>query len=131
MTNIRMAENLLYKDLSYKLVGLAYEVFNTLGSGLKEDVYGDAFEELLKKEKLKYKRELYYPIKINNKVISRNFFDFMIDGKIVIELKKGSQKYKEVCNQLYQYLRSADIKLGLVVRFTNDGVKIKRIPNLY
>lgn len=126
-----MADKLLYKDLSYKLVGIAFEVYNTLGSGLKEETYANAFEELLKRERINYKRELYFPLKINNKTVGRNFFDFLIDDKMIIELKKGSQKYKEVCNQLYQYLRSANIRLGLIIRFTLDGVKVKRIPNLY
>lgn len=124
-------DDLIYKDLSYKLVGLTYEIFNKIGSELKEKIYGNAFEELLKREKLKFNREVYYPLKINDKVIGRNYFDFLVEDKIVIELKSGSQKYKEACNQLFEYLKSSNLKLGLIIRFTKDGVKVKRIPNLF
>lgn len=121
----------IYKELSYKIVGLAYEIFNVMGSGLKEKAYGNALEQLLKDERLNYQRELFYPIKLRNKVIGRNFFDFLIEEKIVLELKSGSDRYKEACTQLYQYLKSSDLKLGLIIRFTKDGVKTKRILNLY
>lgn len=124
-------EDIIYKNLSYKIVGLAYEIFNSIGSELKEKIYANAFEELLIREKISYKREVYYPIKINDKVIGKGFFDLFIDNKIIVELKCGNQKYKEACNQLFQYLKMSDIKLGIIIRFTKDGVKIKRIPNLY
>lgn len=121
----------VYKELSYKLVGLAYEAFNALGSGLKEKFYGNAFEQLLMDEKIIYQRELFYPIKLRDKIIGKNFFDFLIEGKIVVELKSGSDRYKEACAQLNQYLKSSNLKLGLIIRFTKDGVKTKRILNLY
>jgi len=123
--------DLLYKELSYKIIGFAFKIYNTLGSGLKEKFYSDAFEELLKQESITYQRELYSPIKIREKIIARNFFDFLIDDKVLVELKSGSDKYKEVCSQTYNYLRIKGLKLGLVIRFTKDGVKSKRIPNLY
>jgi len=123
--------DLLFKELSYKIIGLAYEAYNIFGSGHREKNYGDALEELLKRESISYLRELYHPLKIGDKVISKLYFDFLIDDKIVVELKSGSDKYKEACSQLYNYLRAKDLKLGLIIRFTKDGVKSKRIPNLY
>jgi GxxExxY protein len=122
---------LLYKELCYKITGIAFEIHNTLGSGLKEKIYADAFEEIRKDEKINYKREVYSPIKIRGKIVVKNYFDFTIEDKLVVELKSGSDKYKEVCNQLFQYLKSSNLKLGLIIRFTKDGVKTKRIPNLY
>lgn len=121
----------IFKELSFKIVGLAYETFNALGSGLKEKFYGNAFEQLLKDEKIVYQRELSYPIKIRDKIIGRSFFDFLIDDKVVVELKSGNNKYKEACVQLYEYLKTSNLKLGIIIRFTKDGVKFKRILNLY
>ena len=125
-----MAE-LLYKDLCYQLVGFAYKINDALGSGLREKSYADAFEKLLAQNNIEFKREFYYPVKVDNIIIGRNFFDFLIRDELIVELKSGSEKYKEVCNQVFQYLRSSGLKLGLVIRFTRDGVKVKRIPNLY
>ena len=122
--------DLIYKELSYKIIGMAYEVFNSLGSGLKEKDYCNAFEELFQQDKLRYSRELYYPLKIRDKVIGRSFFDFMIEDKIVLELKVGNKNYREACSQLFEYLKLSKLKLGIVIRFTPDGVRFKRIPNI-
>lgn len=123
-------EKLIYKELSYKLAGLAFEIYASLGGELKEKIYANAYEELLKRECIKYKRELYYPVKINNKAIGKNFFDFIVEEKIVIEIKRGTKNYVLACRQLNDYLKSSKLKLGLI-RFTKDGARIKRIVNLY
>lgn len=123
--------DLLYKDLCYELTGLAFKVDNALGFGFEEKIYANAFEELLKEAKINYKREVFFPVKMNGKTIAKRYFDFLIDNKIVVELKVGDNAYKAVCGQLFQYLKTSKLKLGLVLRFTRDGIKIKRIPNIY
>ncbi|PIS07789.1 GxxExxY protein [Candidatus Berkelbacteria bacterium CG10_big_fil_rev_8_21_14_0_10_43_13] len=122
---------LLYKDLSYKITGLAYNIDNTIGYGQTEQTYGDALEELLKENGIKYQREVYFPILIGDKLIKREYFDFLIDDKIIVELKISDRNYKKACTQIFKYLKSSGTKLGLIIRFTNEGVRIKRIPNYY
>ena len=122
---------LLYKELSYKLTGLIYEIDNTIGYGHSEKTYGDALQQLLERDKVKYQREVYFPIAIDGKLIKKEFFDFLIDDKIILELKASDKNYKKVCNQIFIYLKSSGKKLGLVFRFTNSGVRTKRIPNYY
>jgi len=122
---------ILYKDLSYKLTGFAYEIDNKIGYGHSESTYGDAFEELLKQENIVYKREVYFPITIDEKVIKKAYFDFLVDNNIVIELKIADHKYKDACTQLFRYLKASNLKLGIIFRFTKDGVKTKRIPNYF
>ncbi|MCX6808679.1 MAG: GxxExxY protein [Candidatus Berkelbacteria bacterium] len=122
--------DLIHKELSYKIVDLAFEVFNSLGAGLKEKNYADAFEILLKDENISYVREIYYPLKIREKVVGRNYFDFFVENKIIVELKSGDRHYHEACTQLFQYLKISRVDLGIVIRFTNEGVKYKRIPNI-
>lgn len=120
---------LLYKELSYRINGIAFEIMHLLGSSHKEKVYSDAFEEILKRENIPYKRELYYPIIVNEKIIAKRFFDFCIDDKIIVEIKSGDRNYRDACYQLFDYLKFTKLKLGLIVRFTNQGARIKRIPN--
>jgi len=124
-----MAE-LIYKILSYKLVGLAYKIDKELGFGHKERTYSIAFEELLKDAGILYKKEVYFPIKINDKVVEKKFFDFLIDDKIIIEFKTGKVQYKQVFAQLFQYLKLKDLKLGLIIRFRQEGVEVKRVLNI-
>jgi len=121
---------LFHKELSYQIVGIAYEIDNTVGFGQSEKVYGDCLEELLKINKLHYEREVYHPIKIGEKVVAKKYFDFLIESKLVVELKTGDFQYKQACSQLFSYLKAANLDLGLIIRFTKNGVKIKRIPNI-
>ena len=122
---------LLYKDLSYKITGLIFNIDNIIGYGQSEKTYGDAFQNLLEKEKIKFEREVYFPIVIEGKVIKKEFFDFLIEDKMIVELKISDQNYKKACTQIFQYLKSSGKKLGLIFRFTKDGVRVKRIPNYY
>ena len=121
---------IIYKDLSYKIIGIAFRINGLLGSGLEEKVYQSAFEECLKEEKIVYERELYYNIKINDKIISKKYLDFVVDSKVVVEIKTGVRDYRDACSQIFHYLKMTKLKLGLLIRFTKDGVKVKRIPNL-
>jgi GxxExxY protein len=56
--------------------------------------------------------------------------DFLYEDIIVIELKQGNGFSKRNINQIYSYLKATGLKLGLLINFTRDGVKFKRIVNL-
>lgn len=121
---------IIYKDLSYKIIGIAFRINGLLGSGLEEKVYQNAFEEYLKESKIAYEREMYHTIKINEKTISKKYFDFLIENKVIVEIKTGVRDYRDACSQIFHYLKMSKLKLGLLIRFTRDGVKVKRIPNI-
>lgn len=130
MANSNIKEKLLYKDLSYEITGLAFKIDNQIGYGQTEKIYCNALEKLFINENIPYIREFYAPIKIDDEVIAKRYFDFLIDDKIILEVKVGYLNYRQVCSQVYQYLKASKHKLGLVVRFNKNGVFIKRIPNL-
>lgn len=123
-------KELLHKELCYRINGAAFEVDNSIGHGFSEKIYQKAFEEALIRRNISYKKEVYFPLKIGDKVIAKKYFDFITEDKIVVEIKRGTSDYRNVCNQVFQYLKISKLKLGLVIRFTRDGVKIKRIPNI-
>jgi GxxExxY protein len=123
--------DLIYKDLSYKINGIAFEIDNLIGFGQSEKTYVNAFEKLLSKNNVKYEREKYLPIKIDEEVVAKKYIDLLVDDKIVVEVKTGDYSYKKVCSQTFQYLKSGNYKLGIVIRFTKNGVKLKRIPCFY
>lgn len=120
---------LLYPRLSYQIIGGLYNVYNELSFGHREKVYQKAFEEELKLKHLPYKRELYFPICYNGKIISKYYYDFLIDDKIVIELKVANNFYQRDINQLLAYLKHNNFKLGILVLFTRKGLLYKRIAN--
>ncbi len=124
-----MAE-LVYEKLSYQLNGIAFSIFKELGSGLKEKTYGDAFEMCLQEAGIPYKREIHYPTIFEGRKINGQYFDFLIDDKIIVELKCGDREYYQAFDQLKNYLELSDLKLGLIIRFAKDGVRVRRIVNI-
>jgi len=101
---------LIYKELSYKLNGLAFGIFKKLGSGLRESVYSDAFELCHKRENISYVREYHKVIEFEGKRIATNFFDYIIDNRIVVELKRGDKDYYQAFEQLKNYLQLSRLK---------------------
>lgn len=125
-----LRNDLVYPELSYKLVGYAYDVFVELGPGHSEKTYQKAYALLLERNNHKFIEQSYYPVKFKNKVISRGFLDFNIEDKIIVELKKDSHFSKTHIDQLLDYLKRTDLKLAIIFNFTPSGVVFKRIVNV-
>lgn len=122
---------LVYKHLTGKIIGLAFEVFNKLGPGLTERQYRQGLAELFRRENIFFEEEVKLELKLEKKKISQLWFDFLVDNKVILELKVGPRFYKTHFDQLFAYLKSSGMKLGLLILFTRQGVRIKRIANLY
>jgi GxxExxY protein len=122
--------DLIYKDECYKIIGIIYEVFNDIGYGHREKFCQNAVEEAFKENKIELKRELKAKVKYKGKEVGYYMFDFLVLGKIVVELKQKNYFAKKDIEQLYSYLRAAKLKLGILVYFTRNGIRYKRIVNI-
>lgn len=73
------------------------------------------------------------PVKLTYKsdYLTTNYLDFLIENKIILEIKQGNLFNKHDIEQLYNYLKATRLKLGILARFTRSGVKFKRIINLF
>ena len=107
-------------ELSYKLVGICFETHNELGRYSREKQYGDYIEKLLKENGIHHQRELQLSS-------TGNILDFLVEDKIVLELKVQRIVTKKDYFQLQRYLKAADIKLGLLINFRDRYLKPKRI----
>ena len=114
---------ILYKELSYKLNGVLFNVHNKLGRFSREKQYGDELESLLKDVGIEYKREFV--------VSDGNRVDFLIDNQIILDIKAKRLVTKDDYYQILRYLQSGGFKLGLIVNFRNTYLKPKRIINLH
>jgi GxxExxY protein len=81
----KYANKIIYPELSYKINGILFSVHNELGRFCNEKQYGDVIENYLKLFKIKYEREKILPSSFEAK--SRNRIDFLIDDKIILEIK--------------------------------------------
>lgn len=120
---------LYYKDLSYEINGCLFEMFNKVGFGYQEKHYQSILEEILKLNHIIYKKELCCKIIFNNRIIAKYFLDFLIDEKIVLELKVANDFYSQHINQVLSYLKAKNLKLGILAIITKNGVETKRIVN--
>lgn len=123
-------DDLIYKEECYKLVGLIFEVFNNLGYGYKESSYQKAIAEIFRQNNIEFKEQLRAKVKFRGKEVGLYILDFLVFGKIAIELKRKNFFSKREIEQLYSYLKAIDLRLGLLVHFTNSGIRYKRVVNL-
>ena len=122
-------QDLIYPELSYKLVGLAYNVHNELGHGHLEKIYQKAYAKELKEANIEFKEQAPYKVIYKEEVIGNNYLDFLIEDKIIIELKRSDFHSKKYIDQISNYIKVSNLKLAILINFTTNGVRIKRIVN--
>lgn len=124
-----MEDKLIYKDLSYKICGFLFYVHNKLGRFSKEKNYADALEIVLKENSLFFTREQIIEANILSKKLNLYRTDFIVDDKILLELKAKTIMVKDDYFQVLKYLKSKNLKLGLLVNFREKYIKPRRILN--
>ena len=117
---------IIYRELSYQINGFLFEVHNILGRFAREKQYGDLLETKLKENGLSYEREkMSSIIGIGNN--RTNLIDFVVENKILLELKVKPIITKEDYGQIQRYLQANTYKLGLLINFRNKYLKPIRI----
>ena len=122
--------DLLHPELSYKVVGCAFDVYREIGSGHLEKVYQNAMSKAFRNANLKFVEQVRYNVKYHNENVGYGFFDFLIEDKIIVELKRGKSYLDKEMDQVVEYLKMSNLQLGIIIRFTPEGAKFKRIINL-
>lgn len=123
-------EKVVYKELSYKIVGVLFEVYNELGYGYKEIYYEKAVAIYFDRQKINYERQPMYRIKLMGEDLGKKYLDFLVDNKIILELKKGNYFSRSNIEQVKEYLKVTNKKLAILANFTSNGVKFMRILNI-
>lgn len=124
-----MKSNIIYSDLSYKINGILFKTHNELGKYCNEKQYCDLIEEFLKESKIKYEREKILPISFKGETKGRNKVDFLVENKIIIEIKAKRITSREDYYQARRYLSALNKKMCLLVNFHSEYIKPKRILN--
>ena len=115
--------------ISEKIIGCAFTVSNTLGSGFLEKVYQNALVIELLNEGLEVEKEKAITIFYQGKVVGEYFADILVNHQIIIETK-AVQSLNEIHQaQLLNYLKATKLPLGLLINFGTPKVQIKRMLN--
>lgn len=130
MSQVLKREDLVYADLCYEIVGCAYDVYNSLGTGLKESTYQKAMAISIRNKNHLVDEQIPFEIKYAGKPIGRRYFDFLIDKKIIVEIKKGGKYSKSYIDQVVEYLNISGLQLAILIYFGKEKVIFKRLVNL-
>lgn len=114
------SKKVIYPELSYVVTGILFEVKKELGEYAREKQYGDLIEEKLKDSGVPHKRE----VAIGN---TGNILDFIVDNKIILELKASRLITKDNYRQIQNYLQQSNAKLGILANFREKFMKPVRI----
>src|SRR3990167_7242105 len=102
-------KDLLYPGLSYQVIGILFEVFNTLGYQYQEKYYQRAISKDLKELGLKFKEQVIEPLEYKGQSIGRYVFDFLIENKVMLEIKRGNAFSPKDIRQTVAYLEKANL----------------------
>ncbi|KKT74557.1 MAG: hypothetical protein UW71_C0019G0002 [Parcubacteria group bacterium GW2011_GWB1_44_7] len=122
-------KNLLYPKLSYVLNGIFFKAHNDLGRFRNEKQYADAIERLLQDKKIEYVREYHLSKSFDGEAKNRNIVDFLVESKIILEIKAKTMVSREDYYQLRRYLSSTNCELGIIVNFRRRQLVPKRVLN--
>lgn len=117
----------LYKDLTYRIIGALYEVHKELGSVHKETIYHKTVAIELKNKDVPFIEERPIDVKYKGKTIGIYRPDFIIDDKVILEIKVTPMIIKAMQDQVYYYVRGTKYKLVLLANFGTSKVSIKRL----
>ncbi|WP_319371113.1 GxxExxY protein [uncultured Ilyobacter sp.] len=117
----------LYKELSYKIIGLAMEVHRELGSGFLEKVYENALMVLFEENNIKAKQQENIKVKFRNKVIGDYIADIIVNDLIILELKCCKKIDTVHKAQLANYLKATNKKVGIILNFGKNSLEVERV----
>ena len=115
-----------HEELTHKIIGCAYKVFNTLGFGFLESVYKKAMIIELSKDEFRVEEEKLLQVYYDGQVVGNFFVDIFVNDAVAIELKSVQSLLKEHEVQLVNYLNELKKEIGLLINFGPSGVQVKR-----
>lgn len=119
-------EPLKYEDLTYEIIGVCMEVHRELGPVHKEKVYHRAVACEFKEAGFNFEEEKKIPIIYKGEPVGFYQPDFVVDDKVVLEVKAVEFLPKNAEDQMYYYLKGTDYEVGLLVNFGTRKLDIRR-----
>jgi GxxExxY protein len=117
----------LYKELTYDVIGAAMEVHKTLGGGFLEAVYQSALAHELTLRKITFEPQVRLPVYYKGTLVGEYVADYVIDSKIILEIKAVSQFNDAHKAQAIHYLTATGYRLALLINFGPSSLEYKRI----
>lgn len=122
--------DIVYKEESFKIIGVCMRVHSELGSGFLEAVYQEVLEKEFKMNNIPFQRQVKLSITYNGEKLKKYYIaDFVCFDKIIVEIKATSLIHDNMLKQTKNYLKATNYRLGLLVNFGEKSLHYKRILN--
>jgi GxxExxY protein len=121
-----MAE-LLYKELTFAVIGAAMEVHRLLGLGFLEAVYQKALAHELRARNIPFQEQVHLPVIYKGELIGDYIADFVVDGKLIVEIKAVSRLNSAHQAQAMHYLTATGLRLALLLNFGAGSLEHRRV----
>ena len=118
---------LLYKELTFTVIGAAMEVHKILGPGFLETVYQLALAHELTLRKIPFEQQVRLPVSYKDILVGEYIADFMIDGKLIVEIKAVSNFNSQHQAQAIHYLAATGLRLALLLNFGTGSLEHRRV----
>ena len=114
-------------ELTQKIIGAFYEVYNTLGYGFLEAPYANALDLELRLRGMQVDREVPTDIHYKGHVVGRYRYDMLVNHEVIVEVK--AQRALSVADekQLLNYLKATEIKVGLLMNFGPEAKFVRKV----
>ncbi len=124
-----MNDDLKYKDITGKIIGAAFEVHKFFGNGFQELIYQRALAIEMRKVGLEFAREIEQDIFYKDfpESIGTRRADFIVAGKVLVELKAVTELADVHKAQLLNYLKTYRLEVGLLINFGENSLQYKRL----
>ena len=118
---------ILYKDLSYKIVGLAMRVHSKLGNGFLEKVYENALMVLFRREGIEAKQQAPITVYFEEEVVGNYYADILVENRVILEIKSVEKIIDAHIAQSLNYLKATSLRLAIILNFSKEKLEYKRI----
>jgi GxxExxY protein len=119
-------KNIIYKELSYRIVGLAMEAHSKLGYGFLEKVYENALMVLFEKNEIPAQQQAPVQVYFEGKVVGDYYADILVDNKIILELKAVEKIVDVHRTQVLNYLTATKLRLAMILNFAKESFGYER-----
>ena len=122
-------DGLVHGGLTGKIIGAAMEVHSKLGPGFLESVYEEALAYEFQLQNIGFEKQKEVPVFYKNKQVKQFICDFLVDSRVIVELKAIKEITEIEKLQVVNYLKAGGFQVGLLLNFGQKSLEYKRLVN--
>ena len=122
-----LEDKIIYRELSYKIVGLAIQVRKELGFGFLEKVYENALMILLEENGIEAKQQFPIKVSFHGRIVGDYIADVLVENQIILELKAQDKITNVHKAQTLNYLKATGLRLAILLNFGKNSMEHERL----